>query len=661
MLGHYAGNGLNGLVDGPAGTFTATEFTNPIGLAADAQGNVFVADSYNNRIRKIDASGRTTTFAGNGLTNEQDGTGGPNGTAEFSRPTGLVLDGQGNLFVSDNWYPAIRKVDPAGNVTTFAGNHATGHVDGPATTAEFQSPCGMAIDALGNLYVADGQWIRKIDPSGNVSTVAGDGNGGYVDGPAATAEFNNPQGVAVDAQGNLYVGDTANNRIREIDTTGNVTTLAGNGTGGYADGTGGANGTAEFYSPYGLATDASGNLWVADNNNGVIRSVSPNGDVTTVVGSHARIGDQDGAANTAGLSTPIALAFDSQGDLFFTESASVVRKVDTSGTVSTLGGNGNGGYFDGTHDHDGSAEFYFPYATAFDSQGNLYVADQGNNSVRKIDPLGTTTTPINHTANGPGGALIPLGQPSGIAVDAQDNVYVSDSDQSTILKMDTAGNVSVLAGGNSSSHFADGQGAAAGFYYPSGLAVDGAGNVLVVDSFNCAIRKVDPSGNVTTVAGTGGTCGYQDGPSSSAQFRFSLGNELVLDAQGNIYVADQDNHVIRKVDTAGNVTTFSGTGSAGSSDGTNSTATYFNPSGMAMDAQGNFYISDIFINVIRKIDTAGNVTTIAGNSYGFRGYADGPALSGMLNQPIGLAVDAQGTLYVADSSNNAIRTLTFVP
>ena len=228
-------------------------------------------------------SGNVTTLAGNGTRGYADGTGGPTGTAKFNGPMGVAVDAAGNVFVAELYNNRIRKVDPSGNVTTLAGNGTQGYADGtggPTGTAEFDRPGGVAVDAAGNVYVADtyNNCIRKVDPSGNVTTLAGNGTAGYADGtggPTGTAEFNNPGGVAVDAAGNVYVADYGNNRIRKVDPSGNVTTLAGNGTPAYADGTGGPTGTAEFWGPAGVAVDTAGNVFVADGTNNRIRKITP--------------------------------------------------------------------------------------------------------------------------------------------------------------------------------------------------------------------------------------------------------------------------------------------------------------------------------------------------------------------------------------------------
>ncbi|PMS14789.1 hypothetical protein C0Z18_30190 [Trinickia dabaoshanensis] len=261
-----AGAGTGGNVDGNG---VAAKFDFPNGFTLDSSGNLYVADSGNNTIRKIDTSGNVTTFAGSSASGSANGRG---TAASFNFPAGIVIDPSGNLFVADDGNNLIRKIDPSGNVTTFAGSGAQGSANGLGTAASFNAPHGIVLDASGNLYVADGgnNVIRKIDPSGNVTTLAGSGAQGAANGKGTAASFNKPDGVAVDASGNVYVADTGNNLIRKIDSMGNVTTLAGSGAQALTNGQGTA---AAFYSPEGLTVDAAGNVYVADTLNNAIRKI----------------------------------------------------------------------------------------------------------------------------------------------------------------------------------------------------------------------------------------------------------------------------------------------------------------------------------------------------------------------------------------------------
>jgi sugar lactone lactonase YvrE len=267
VVSTLAGSGNAAYVDGSG---ISASFNEPQGLDVDALGNVYVVEANNNRIRKITPAGVVTTLAGSSIGGSEDGTG---VGATFNRPFDLIRDGSGNLYVSDCGSHKIRKITPAGVVTTIAGSGLPGSTDGIGTAASFNFPRGMVFDSSGNLYVAD-VWshkIRKISPAGVVSTFAGSGVKSSVDGIGTAATFNEPSGLAIDSAGNFYVGETVGQKIRKITPSGEVTTLAGAGTVGSTDGTGAA---AKFNGPYGLVVDANGNLIVADTENHKIRKVT---------------------------------------------------------------------------------------------------------------------------------------------------------------------------------------------------------------------------------------------------------------------------------------------------------------------------------------------------------------------------------------------------
>lgn len=313
-----AGNANQGYADGSG---TAADFNYVGGLATDAQGNLYVADVYNNRIRKITPAGVVTTVAGDGTKGFVDGN---SASSEFNNPYGVAVDGSGNIYVADTYNYAIRKITPAGIVSTIAGTGSAGFADGSGTAAKFSLPIRLTLDAQGNLFVADAQnqRIRKVTVSGVVTTIAGDGVFGEIDANGTSAELGGPFDVTLDPQGNLFVCGI-DNRIRKISPGGDVTTFAGSAVQGTADGMGAA---AQFYLPQGIATDAQGNIYVADQYNNRIRKITQSGQVTTYLG-------------------------------------------------------GNAGYVDG---NGTAALFYRPTSIAFDSKGTMYVADLGNNVVRKV-------------------------------------------------------------------------------------------------------------------------------------------------------------------------------------------------------------------------------------------------------------------------------------
>lgn len=311
-----------------------------------------------------------STFAGStfGFTN---GTG---INAQFKFPSDVAFDAAGNIYVADQENHVIRKVTPAGVVTTFTGKGSGDFADGSSTEATFSSPVGLAFDGSGNLIVADyhNSKIRKITPNGTVSTIAGD-TGGYADGTGSAANFSGPAGLAIDASGNIFVAEEGNHKIRKVTPAGVVTTFAGSGS-GFADGTGTS---AAFNLPTALAFDASGNLFVADFGNHMIRKITPAGVVSKYAGSME--GYTDGPVATALFKRPYGLAFDTDGNLFVSE-FNKIRKITPAGIVSTVAGS-NPGLADGP---GSTALFSKPRGLAFDASGNLFVADQYNHRIRKV-------------------------------------------------------------------------------------------------------------------------------------------------------------------------------------------------------------------------------------------------------------------------------------
>lgn len=319
-----------------------------------------------------------TTLAGNGTQGNLNGTG---SAAEFSHPFGVAVDGSGNVYVGDENNALIRKITSGGSVTTLAGS-GYGYVDGSGLSAEFFNPDGVVVDGAGNIYVADytNNRIRKVSPAGAVTTVAG-GTEGYADGTGTAAEFFSPRGIAIDASGNLYVADVFNHRIRKITPAGVVTTLAGSGAtgpgnGGYADG---AAASARFSSPSGVAVDAGGNVFVADFENFKVRKISAAGIVSTVAGSVD--GETDGSGSSAAFGGPQGIAVSSSGNLFVTDYLNTVRQITPAGVVTTIAGSTTSGFADGVGT---AARFSGPAGIAIDGAGNLYVADYGNGAIRKI-------------------------------------------------------------------------------------------------------------------------------------------------------------------------------------------------------------------------------------------------------------------------------------
>jgi hypothetical protein len=475
----------------------------------------------------------------------------------------VATDSAANVYVADALNGTIRKITPAGVVTTLAGTAGTvGSADGTGAAAQFSTPDGVATDAAANVYVADtlNHTIRKITPAGVVTTLAGTaGMRGSADGTGAAARFDEPEDVTTDGAGNVYVADGSNNVVRKITPGGMVTTLAGTAAvTGSADGTGAAS---SFDNPSGVTTDSAGNVYVADTFNDIIRGITAAGVVTTVAGAAGIPGSTDGAAAAARFDVPTGVAVDRAGNVYVADSGSK---------------------------HLGCMACY----------------DLGNHVIRKITPAGVVTT---------------------------------------------------LAGTAGMQGSTDGTGAAARFSDPVGVAVDGAGNVYVADSGNNAIRKITPTGVVTTLAGTAGSTGSTDGTGAAARFNDPSG--VAVDGAGNLYIADTRNDIIRKITPAGAVTTLAGmAGMTGSTDGTGAAARFDSPSGVAVDSAGNIYVADTGNSTIRKITPAAVVTTVVGRA-GENGFAPGP-LPGLLSAPKSVSLFGT-TLYT--TTNNAIVQVSNVP
>ncbi len=595
----------------------------------------------------------------------------------------VVVDAAGNAFITDPANRVIRRISAGGVVTTFAGLEGSpGNVDGTGGNARFGAPGGIALDSSGNFYVADtgASTIRKITAAGVVTTLAGSpGQTGSADGTGAAARFNQPMGVEVDSAGNLFVADFGNNTIRKVTPAGVVTTLAGQvGVCGAVNGTGAG---ASFCFPSGVAIDpATSDLFVADYGNSIVRKVTSAGAVTTVAGQAGVIGNSDGFGAAASFNVPWSIARDPSGLLYVTdESNRNVRMINPSTTaVSTLAGPNAAlcspvcpfGSANGTGT---AARFGAPEDVAYNPvTGGLVVTDIFNHDVRAITLPGAVVTRI---AGVPGA----VGYADGTGTAAQFNfragaltrdanfVYLADTSSHTIRKIAAGGVVTTFAGSAMNSGYTEGTGSAALFNSPAGVVADGFGNVFVADTFNHKIRFVNSGGVVSTWAGPdAATCtasanlcpgGLADGNGFAARFRQP--RALAIDGSGTLFVADRNGNNIRRIDSARNVTTFAGspTGVAGSADGTGTAASFSSPQGIAVDAAGNVYVADTGNRTIRRITPAGVVTTIAG-SPGLSGSADGTGNLARFSRPTNLSLDAAGNLLIADPGNSTLRKMT---
>jgi sugar lactone lactonase YvrE len=612
------------------GVGAAARFMSPLGVALDAAGNLFVADSTSHTIRKIVvATGAVTTFAG--APGQSGGADGIGAAARFNVPTGVAADGSGNLFVADKSNRAIRKVVIAsGAVTTLA------------VVAGLSGPCGIVSDGAGNLFIAD----VATDDGGNHVTIR---KVVIASGAVTTLttwqdmRYGGLYGMVGDGGGNLFV--TVGNSIQKLAiATGRLTAFAGDAIESEAtDGTGTA---ARFNSPAGIVGDGAGNLYVTDTGNYAIRRiVVATGEVTTLAGGGRLPDSVDGTGTDARLSAPNGLAFDGAGSLLFADaqSGSTIRKLAiASRAVTTLAGAAT---HRGSDDGVGAAaRFIYPEAAASDG-ANLFVADTYNRTIRKIVIATGAVTTLAGTAGQYGiddgiGAAARFSLPSSVAADGAGNLFVTDG---IIRKIVIAtGEVSTLTLGPGHEVSAPS---------PTGIASDGAGNVYFVNSGTAIWRVVIATGALTKIAGTEGQYGSADGTGPDANFRNPAA--LASDRAGNLYVADTYNATVRKVVLATRaVTTLAGTpGLIGTADGTGAAARFGAPAGIACDGQGNVYVADG--NLVRKIAAGtANVSTLIGAPERY-GVSLG-ALPASLSSASGLAVLPTGELAVIDAGENAV-------
>lgn len=664
ILSTFAGYAGSGSADGPSAEAT---FNRPNGVAVDAAGNVYLADSDNSIIRKISTTGEVTTLAGTaGADGYADGAG---AGALFYRPYGIAVNAAGTqIFVSDTLNHVIRKlvVNPTtgavqvSSLAGFAGQ--TGTADGNGVAARFNQPTGLALSADGaSLYVADtgNQRIRKVATSDG-QTVAVVSGVGLV----------TPLGLALSGDGTaLYIADKGAHVVRRITlnaasgTFVSIATLAGqSGTSGGVDGTGTA---ARFDEPTGLAVSAGGLVYVTDANGCLIRRIDPTtAAVTTLAGAYRQTGSTNATGAAARFTIPTGLLWQpgtggAPGRLLLADNLnSQIRALDLSTlAVTTLAGRDplRGGAEDGT---GAGARFDAPRDIARDAAGNLYLTDRDNHLIRKITPVGVVTT-MAGVADSIGSADAPSGPgssarfntPSGIAVKADGSViYVADRENHTIRQITAAGVVTTLAGTAGLAGAENGTGAAARFNQPSSLALDSAGNLYVADFSNHAIRKITPGGVVTTLAGALGLQGYTEGLGSLARFKFPVG--LCVTATGEVFVADRDNGVIRKLVV--NPTTEAV-----------EVSTYVTglaiPYDVAVDGSGRLYVLDYLRHLVYRKDSAGAPLQEMLGSLGQPGASDGIANAGRLRNPEGLTVDAAGNVFIADTGNDTVRYANLVP
>ena len=601
----------------------------PQGLAIDSAGDIYIADTQNQVVRYVSAAtGLITTVAGNGTPGSNGDYGVPT-QAQLNLPTAVALDASGNLYICDSANNTIRRVSN-GVIAPYLGDYIPGFTGDTTGTISMDNPTDIFFDSAWNLWIADygNGRIREYGTNGICATVVGGGQT-YTEGgfPLATV-LAGPHSVVVDASGNIYIADADDNRMRVVNaaqTT--ITTLAGTGPYGFS-GDGGLGNAAEVNTPNAVAVDLSGNVYFVDLFNYRVRMVAKGGTITTAAGNGAfHYAGDGGAAQTAQMSGPSGVAVSAASGVYISDTNNQrIRQINSAGIISTIAGNGTFG-FAGDGGAAASAQVAFPKALATDASGDLYFADTGNQRVREI-VNGTVSTVAGNGStgySGDGAAAVnaALNAPSGLVVDRSGNLYISDYGNNVVRKV-SKGVISTIAGSGLQAYAGDGGAAAsAGLNGPQGLALDASGNLYIADSGNHVVRIVTPGGIIGTFAGNGNLGDSGDGGLAvNAQLATPYG--LAVDGAGNVYISDAGASRVRMVIAGGLIVTIAGNGSAGySGDGGPATAAQLNAvAGIALDAQGDLYIADQNNNVIRllqlvsPVPSAGAVVNAATNLIG---------------------------------------------
>jgi len=709
-------NTINTIVGG--GTVTPSPLTadipGPTAVVEDPSGNIYVAPPSSQYIFQLKKStGAMTVFAGTGYITYHELT----EQATLSplwAPSGLAADSQGNVYIADTGNNAIRKVDTSGNLSTVAGDSkpCPGGLcgdNGPATNAKLNAPQGIAVDSKGNIFIADtgdnrvrcvimataGCDSGSTGKIGNIVNYAGSpssfcssstspcGDGGK----ARLALLNTPMGIALDKSGNLYIADTLDNRIRKVTRVGYqyiINTIAGTGvlcsSSTSACGDTGAATSAELGAPRALSVDGSGNVYIADTRDHRIRVITG----TTInafagTGQYGFTGD-GGSALNAELSSVNGVYVDATGNVFIADTGNQRIREVSAGNINTIMGGGSGG--DGQGAVGTYAMLAYPYQVAVDSSNNIYIADTANNRIRVVNTQSSTITVagvqippgdiatvagtgnLGYTGDNGPALSATMNSPFGLVVDSSGNIYIADSYNGVVREVDTAGTITTVA-------------ASEAVTLPSSLAMDKTGNLFIADPAGQVVWELSGS-TIKVVAGTGTAGPPVNGiPATSAQLDNPF--SVAVDGNDDLYIADAGNNVVRCVigivgacgDTAKSYPVgtilgyaFDGNINFAGDGGPALKAVRWYPNEVALDSQGNLFIGGGNNPLVQRVDLAsGTILTVAGNDtqwwfYGFQG--DGHAANKAHIDNVGLTVDSNENLLIADAGNNRIRIVPMI-
>ncbi len=676
------------------------QLNTPSGVAVNNSGEIIIADTYNHRIRKVTTDGMINTIAGNGVA----GFSGASGIAidtMLNNPTSVTVTENGEIIISDSGNYKIRKVDRNGIVTAIAGNRESGFGgDGEsAPNASLQNAGKVIVTDDGDVLFTDtsNNRIRKVDTSGKIETIAGNGGTSFSgDGvPATDTALNQPVSVAFH-NGEVYIADTGNHRIRKVLADGTIRTIAGTENSGYC-GDGDLAINACINRPVSVLVNNVGEVFISDLSNHIVQKIGTNGRISTFAGTPEKsgyVGDGDLATN-AKLSSPQGLAINSEGELFIADTDNnVIRKVDKKGIISTV-----------------VAELASPFDISIGPNGELFVAENRDNRITRFDNNGLKVTVAGTTA--PGSSIIDfhlpehaplvfvssvsilsdtelivtdtynhmikkvdintkviapltfgssLSYPRG-AISVNDDVYFADYGNHCIRKIDSSGAMSDVVGiCGSGGYSVDGSSAInANLFYPSSVAVASNGDMFIADSGNHIIRKVSVGGIITTVAGIPGKAKFSGNDALNTHLYEPT--DLVIAPNGELYLSDHGNHCIRRIDcNSGIIRGVAGQCGKSGFDGDGGLATsalLSRPRGLSFTKAGDLLIADFGNSVIRKVDIkTGIIATVAGvgESVGFSGDG-GSSISAKLTRPTGIAVSPSGEYYIADFGNHLIRVI----